>query len=168
MRHKFKEKVMMRVAIAMSALSTCQSKHVGAVIVKNGRIISSGYNGVPAHMEHCSDIVFATRQEHSEWSERHETHAEMNAILNAAKEGVSIDLSDMYVTMSPCWNCCKHAKSAGIKRIFYLEKYDRVKDDLETMQKTFNISIEQLEVGYENERQEDSPRTTIWCDSDQS
>lgn len=103
--------------------STCLRRHVGAVIVKDKRILATGYNGAPSNTPHC-DKTGCYRQENNIPSgERAElcrgTHAEQNAMLQAAYHGVSIKDSTMYVTLQPCILCAKMAINAGVNRIVF-------------------------------------------------
>lgn len=121
--------VFMKTAFLFAEKSHCVSHHVGAVIVKNRRIIVTGYNGTPEGLGNCDnhfDPENFDRAEHHVWSKDNEVHAEMNAIAFAAKNEVNIDGADMYVTISPCNDCLKNAIPAGIKNIYYLYLYDKV------------------------------------------
>ena len=117
----------MKTALLLSQESKCVSKKVGAIIVKEGRIISIGYNGTPAGYENCSDHFNSDfdREAHHEWSNSHEIHAEMSCLLYAAKNGISIDNSVIYVTLQPCQHCLKNLIQSGITRIYYLFSYDK-------------------------------------------
>lgn len=136
----------MKTAFLFSAESKCLSKHVGAIIVKNNRIISTGVNGTPPDLPNCDDyfkklyrkrnlqISFEEwiktpewRKEHTLWSDDNELHAEMNAIDFSAKEGREIEGSDIYVTISPCNHCLKNITMTGIQNVYYLYLYDRIK-----------------------------------------
>ena len=128
----------MDIATRCSEMSYAVRAKVGAVIVKNGAIISHGWNGMPAGMpnecEYEKDGVLVTRN--------HVMHAEENAILKATKSGVSLDMADIYVTLSPCINCARMCYGAGIKRIFYKEPY---KDNAgEAFYHQFYLPCEQL------------------------
>ena len=90
-----------------------------AVIVRNRTILSTGYNGSIRGMPHCSDVGHMMEDGHCVAT----IHAEANAIIQAAKNGVTIDGGDCYVTASPCWNCFKQLANAGITRICYGEFY---------------------------------------------
>lgn len=119
-----------KTAFLLAENSNCVSHHVGAVIVKDNRIISMGYNGAPPGLPNCSDIFNKTdfiREEHSKWSADNEIHAEMNALMFAAKHNVEVDGCDLYATISPCNDCLKNITMSGIKNVYYLYKYDRVK-----------------------------------------
>ena len=109
----------MNIARAAATRSTCNRKHVGAVIVRDKSILSTGYNGSIKGMPHCTEVGCDIENGHCVAT----VHAEANAIIQAAKHGVCIDDADIYVTASPCWNCFKLIANSGIKRIFYGEFY---------------------------------------------
>jgi dCMP deaminase len=109
----------MRIAREVSGRSTCDRKHVGAVIVRDRNILSTGYNGSIAGMPHCDDAGHMMEGGHCVAT----IHAEANAILQAAKNGVMIDRASVYVSASPCWNCFKLLANAGISRICFGEFY---------------------------------------------
>ena len=109
----------MDIAIMVSTRSTCSRKHIGAVIVKNKTILSTGYNGSIRGRPHCSEIGCDMENGHCIAT----IHAEANAIIQAAKNGVAIDSSEIYTTASPCWNCFKLIANSGIKKIYYGEFY---------------------------------------------
>ena len=108
--------------------STCLRRKVGAIIVKDKRILSTGYNGAPRGIRNCLEIGTCLRQELKVPSgQRHEIcralHAEQNAIIQAAYYGVQIADSYLYSTTQPCILCTKMLINAGIKRIYYYEEY---------------------------------------------
>jgi dCMP deaminase len=109
----------MRIAIQAAARSTCDRKYVGAVIVRDKTILSTGYNGSIRGLPHCDDIGHMLENSHCIAT----VHAEANAIIQAAKNGTAIDGADIYITASPCWSCFKLIANSGIKRILYLEFY---------------------------------------------
>jgi len=109
----------MQIATQVATRSTCDRKHVGAVIVRDKTILSTGYNGSVRGMPHCDDVGHMMENTHCIAT----VHAEANAIIQAAKNGTAIDGADIYVTASPCWNCFKLIANSGIRRIFYLEFY---------------------------------------------
>ena len=109
----------MSIAQVVATRSTCHRKYVGAVIVKNRTILSTGYNGSIRGMPHCIDVGHMMESGHCVAT----IHAEANAIIQAAKNGVMIDGSTIYVTASPCWNCFKQCANAGVRRICYAEFY---------------------------------------------
>jgi dCMP deaminase len=109
----------MAIARVVASRSTCDRKFVGAVIVRDRTILSTGYNGSIRGMPHCSEVGHLMEDNHCVAT----IHAECNAIIQAAKNGVSIDGAGVYVTASPCWNCFKTITNAGIRRIVYGEFY---------------------------------------------
>jgi dCMP deaminase len=109
----------MNIAQVVATRSTCPRKYVGAVIVRNRTILSTGYNGSIRGMPHCSDVGHMMEDNHCVAT----IHAEANAIIQAARNGVMIEGADVYVTASPCWNCFKQIANAGVRRIVYGEFY---------------------------------------------
>ena len=107
------------IAKEVGTLSHCTRSKVGAVLVKDGNVISFGYNGTPAGMDNGCEENDVTKDE--------VIHAEMNAILKAAKSGNAVDGSTLYLSLSPCQNCCKLIIQSGIKRVVYLEGYRDLK-----------------------------------------
>ena len=108
--------------------STCTRAKVGAVIVRDKNILATGYNGAPAGLPHCSEVGCLIYQSKTPIGETEENcyrtiHAEINAIAQAAKNGVSIRDADIYVTHTPCIHCLKVLINTGIKRIFYEKEY---------------------------------------------
>lgn len=97
-------------------LSHCNRKQVGALIVKNGMIISDGYNGTPTGFDNCCE----TDYNETHW---YVIHGEANAILKCAKYGHSCDGATLYQTHSPCKDCSKLILQSGIKKLVYLEDY---------------------------------------------
>jgi len=135
------------IAKEIASASKCVSKQVGAVIVKDGRILSTGYNGTPPGYTNCTDHWDGEyTKDHHEWSKTYEIHAEMNAIIWAAREGISINGATIYVTLEPCSDCSKNIIASGIKRIVYDKSYEHTNSDLVTKFITDNnVSIEKLE-----------------------
>ncbi|MCQ4725258.1 dCMP deaminase family protein [Anaerotignum faecicola] len=118
----------MEIAEIVKTRSTCLRRQVGAVIVKDNRIITTGYNGAPSGTHHCTDVGTCQRIELNVPSgERHELcralHAEQNAIIQAANIGVSTEGATLYVTLQPCVICAKMSINAGIKKIVYKGAY---------------------------------------------
>ena len=118
----------MEIAEIVKTRSTCLRRQVGAVIVKDKRIITTGYNGAPSGTHHCTDVGTCQRIELNVPSgERHELcralHAEQNAIIQAANIGVSTEGATLYVTLQPCVICAKMSINAGIKKIVYKGAY---------------------------------------------
>jgi dCMP deaminase len=107
--------------------STCLRRQVGAVIVKDKRILTTGYNGAPKGMKHCSELGCVRELEDVPPGERHELcrgiHAEQNAIVQAAAFGVSIQDSTLYCTHFPCVLCTKLLINAGVRRLVVEQPY---------------------------------------------
>jgi dCMP deaminase len=103
----------------VASRSTCNRKFVGAVIVRDKTILSTGYNGSIRKLEHCDEVGHMMENDHCVAT----IHAEANAILQAAKNGVCIDGATIYTTASPCWICFKFIANAGIRRICFAEFY---------------------------------------------
>jgi dCMP deaminase len=117
----------MGIARLAATRSTCLRRQVGAVIVKDKKILTTGYNGAPSGLKHCLDIGCLRDKLKIPSGERHElcraTHAEQNAIVQAALFGASIDGATMYSTTQPCILCTKLIINAGIKRIVIQHSY---------------------------------------------
>jgi dCMP deaminase len=109
----------MNIAHEAATRSTCDRKHVGAVIVREKTILSTGYNGSVRGMPHCDDAGHDLENGHCVAT----IHAEANAIIQAARNGVNINDAELYTTASPCWSCFKLIANSGIKRIYYGEFY---------------------------------------------
>ena len=136
----------LNIAKEISSASKCVSKQVGAVIVKNGRILSTGYNGTPSGFTNCCDHWNGEyTSQHHEWSKTYEIHAEMNAIIWAAREGISIKDATIYVTLEPCSDCSKNLIASGVKRIVYAKSYEHTDSSKITQFLEDNgVEIEQL------------------------
>ena len=134
------------IAKEIAAASKCVSKQVGAVIVKDGRILSTWYNGTPAGYENCNDHWNGEyTKDHHEWSKTYEIHAEMNALIWAARKGISIEGATIYVTLEPCADCSKNLIAAGVKRIVYNKGYEHTNSDIVTQFiKDNGVVIEQI------------------------
>jgi len=115
------------IAKLVSSRSTCLRRDVGAVVVKNKQVLTTGYNGVPAGVRHCDEVGCMREQMSVPSGERHELcralHAEQNAFLQAARHGISLDGATMYMTTQPCSICAKMIINAGIKKIIYEGDY---------------------------------------------
>jgi len=115
----------------VSSRSTCLRRKVGAVIVKDKRVLSTGYNGSPKGTRHCEELGCIRVQMNVPSGTRHElcrgVHAEQNAVTQAAYFGVSVDGASIYTTTYPCSMCAKILINAGIREIIYSEGYS---DDL--------------------------------------
>ncbi|MDP7484283.1 MAG: dCMP deaminase family protein [Candidatus Marinimicrobia bacterium] len=120
------EEYFMNIAGEVATRSTCDRKHIGAVIVRDKNILATGYNGSIRGLAHCSDAGHEMENDHCVRT----IHAEANAIVQAARNGVRIKNSEIYVTASPCYDCFKMIANAGITAIYYAEFYrdDRIKE----------------------------------------
>ncbi len=107
--------------------STCLRRHVGALLVKNRQILSTGYNGAPSGLVHCGERGCLRDRLQIPSGQRAElcraVHAEQNAMIQAARHGVSVEGGTLYVTTQPCVLCTKLAINAGIRRIVYRGEY---------------------------------------------
>lgn len=117
----------MEIAELVASRSTCLRRKVGAVIVKERRILTTGYNGAPRGLAHC-EVTGCLREKLGIPSGKHQElcrglHAEQNAIIQAAMHGISIQNSHIYCTDQPCITCVKMIINAGIVKIFYLKSY---------------------------------------------
>lgn len=109
----------MNIAREVATRSTCDRKFVGAVVVRDRSILATGYNGSIKGLPHCDEEGHLMEEGHCVRT----VHAEANAIVQAAKNGMRIDGADIYVTASPCWGCFRLIANAGIGRIVFGEFY---------------------------------------------
>jgi len=116
-----------KIAALVSERSTCLRHHVGAIIVKDRRILTTGYNGAPAGTKDCLELGCLRNQLGIPSGERHEIcraiHAEQNAIIQAAKYGIDVSGATIYCTHTPCIICAKMMINAGIKKIVTYGNY---------------------------------------------
>jgi dCMP deaminase len=109
----------MNIATQVATRSTCSRKHVGAVIERDKIILATGYNGSIRGLDHCDDVGHLMEEGHCVRT----VHAEANAIVQAARNGVRLEKASIYVTASPCFNCFKLIANSGITRIIFGEFY---------------------------------------------
>ena len=109
----------MAIAEQVATRSTCDRKHIGAVIVRDKTILSTGYNGSLRGAPHCDEAGHDMDNDHCVRT----VHAEANAVAQAAKNGVAIDGADLYVTASPCLTCFKLVANCGVKAVYFKEFY---------------------------------------------
>lgn len=128
-----RSELLMQVAELYAQRSSCTRGHVGAVIVRDGRIISAGYNGAPPGMAHCLDVG-CEELEGVEGCVR-TIHAEANALIFAAKHGVATDEATMHCTHCPCLNCAQLIVGAGILKVIYKNDY-RITDGLDLLRRS--------------------------------
>ncbi len=138
----------MEIAMLVSRRSTCLRRQVGAVVVKERNILSTGYNGAPSGITHCEVTGCLREKLNVPSGERHELcrglHAEQNAIIQAAYHGTAIKDSVLYCTNLPCSICSKMIINAGIKKIIYKDGYmDKLAEEMITES---GIEIERLEL----------------------
>lgn len=156
------DQMYLRMADILAEKSKCISHKIACLIVNDGRIIAAGYNGTPAGYQNCCDRYIGKltegtwdRKEHHEWSLKYETHAEMNAILFAARKGISIEGSTLYSTTQPCWQCTKNLAASGITRIVFSRPYDAMAwystSDTEVNEFLMTMGIEYYHVPIESD-----------------
>ena len=134
------DRYFMNIARVVATRATCDRKHVGAVLVKDKTILSTGYNGSIRGLAHCSEVGHMMEDNHCVRT----VHAEANAIIQAAKNGVAIDGATIYTTASPCWPCFKLIANAGCRRIVFGEFYrdERIFEHAQAL----SIELVELEV----------------------
>lgn len=142
-----KDKYFMKIAEVISQRSTCIKRKIGAILVKDSHIISTGYNGAPPGFKHCTPEICVRRDLKS--GERPElcrgVHAEINCIIQAAIHGTSIKgNTTLYSTMFPCMSCLKLIINAGIKKLVYLEGYNMENKVKEDLLKESNLIVQQF------------------------
>jgi dCMP deaminase len=119
-RHRLSwDQYFMTIAQVVASRSTCDRKHVGAVIVRDRTLLSTGYNGSVRGMPHCDEVGHQMENDHCVAT----IHAEANALVQAARNGVNISGAAIYITASPCWSCFKLIANAGIGAIYFGEFY---------------------------------------------
>ena len=118
----------MNITILVAQRTTCTRRGVGAVIVKDKRILSTGYNGAPSGIRHCAEVGCMRERLNVPSGQRHELcrgiHAEQNAIIQAAYHGVSVKGATVYCTNQPCSICAKMIINAGLQKICYQSGYE--------------------------------------------
>ncbi len=145
----------MGLAIAVRTRASCLGSRVGAVIVKDARVLSTGYNGTPSKMKNCTDGG-CERCAHPEKFEAGSgydlcicVHAEQNCLLSAARFGISVAGGTVYTTMRPCFGCTKELLQAGVVRCVYVHDWHHPKPEFqaeyEAIQARLPGGIEQLE-----------------------
>ncbi|MHA2292024.1 MAG: deoxycytidylate deaminase [Candidatus Hodarchaeales archaeon] len=143
------ESYFMNIAKQVATRSTCDRKHVGAVIVRDKTILSTGYNGSIRSLPHCDEVGHIIEEDHCIQT----VHAEANAIAQAAKNGVNVDQSEIYITATPCWTCFKLLANSGIIKVVYGELY---KDKRKRMVNAANLADIELK-HFKKNREEKKP-----------
>src|SRR5699024_2185824 len=126
-------------AKVVSLRSTCTRLEVGAILVRNNRIIASGYNGSVDDSSHCIDDGCLVVNNHCVRT----VHAEMNALIQCARFGVATEGTELYVTHFPCLQCAKHIVQAGIGKIYYETDYRNDEIAIQLFEEA-NIAVEQV------------------------
>jgi len=144
----------MNITNLVAERSTCLRRAVGAVLVKDKRLLSTGYNGAPSNLKHCSEVGCLREQMGIESGKMHELcrgiHAEQNAIIQAAYHGVSVKGAVIYCTNQPCSICARMIINAGIVKIYYQSGYaDSLAKELLA---EANIELKQIESDDQGER----------------
>ena len=131
----------MDITLDVSRRATCLRAHVGAIIVKDKRILTTGYNGAPKGLPHCLDEGCEIVDGHCVRS----LHAEQNAIIQAAQHGISLSGGTIYTTHQPCHTCAKMIINAGLERVVYAGHYP----DERAMKylKTAGVQVDHLDLG---------------------
>ena len=135
------ERYFMNLAIQAATRSTCPRKSVGAVIVRDKTVLSTGYNGSVRGAPHCTEVGCLMENDHCVRT----VHAEANALVQAAHNGVRLEGAEIYVTASPCFNCFKLIVNAGIRRVCFGEFY---RDD-KVLRFADDLGIEMVHLGLE-------------------
>ena len=141
------EEYYMQMAILVSKRSSCLRRQVGSVLVKDNRVISTGYNGSPSGITNCYERGYCIREKAEQGMNLdmcYAQHSEMNCISVCAKQGISCEGATLYVTLSPCFECAKMIIQAGIKRVCYGEKY-RDLSGIDFLIKN-NIEVEYIQI----------------------
>lgn len=140
------DKNFINICIEVAKWSKCVSRQVWAVIVNDNRILSTWYNWTPAWYINCREFFkWVHNEHHHDWAAKYEIHAEMNAILWAARNWVAIEWSTIYCTYQPCFDCTKNIIWSGIKRIVYKDKYKHYTwDEAEQFIRDNNCEIVQI------------------------
>ncbi len=150
----------MNIAMSVRRKANCIGRKVGAVLVKENRIISTGYNGTPAGYENCLEGGCVRCSKKQEFKGRHYdicicVHAEQNALITAAKFGIATQGAIIFSTLRPCFNCTKEMLQAGVKEVYYLHEIGEIHEDedirnmYQEIQSKFSI-IEQIKLADED------------------
>jgi dCMP deaminase len=137
----------MNLAVQAATRSTCPRKHVGAIIVRDKTILSTGYNGSIRGAPHCTEVGCLIDNGHCVRT----VHAEANALVQAARNGVRLEGSEIYVTASPCFNCFKLIANAGIRVVHYGEFYR----DERVLEFARQANIEMVHLGLEESAEDE-------------
>ena len=133
----------MEITFQVARRSTCPRAAVGAVIVRDKTVLSTGYNGSIRGAPHCTEAGCLMDNDHCIRT----VHAEANALIQAARHGIRLEEAQIYVTASPCFNCFKLITNAGIRSIFFAEFYR----DEKVLKFAEELGIEMIDLGLEDE-----------------
>jgi dCMP deaminase len=126
----------MGIALAVRARANCVGNRVGAILVREDRIISTGYNGTPQHMTNCDEggCERCSNRDKYPGATGYDVcicvHAEQNSLLSAARFGIPVEGAVLYTTMRPCFNCAKELVQARVHAVYYLHDWKHPDDDL--------------------------------------
>mgnify|MGYP006285067709 CR=1 FL=1 len=141
----------MEITREVATRSTCLRRHVGAIVVRDKRILATGYNGPPRGLPHCEDVGCLREQRQVPSGERHELcrglHAEMNVLIQAARFGINIDGGTLYCTNHPCVLCAKMIINSGIREVVIDADYPD--EDAKAMLKAAGVVTRVFEAGQE-------------------
>jgi dCMP deaminase len=150
------DEYLMGIAMAVRKRANCVGNRVGALIAKDRRIVSTGYNGTPRNLPNCLEggcLRCANRASHPPGTSYDLcicVHAEQNALLAAARFGIAVEGGDLYTTMQPCFSCMKEMLQAGIERVFYLHEWKHpdaaYRAEYEKLQSRFLQGVRRLEM----------------------
>lgn len=127
-----------QVSLLVATRSTCPRRQVGAVLVRDHRIIATGYNGAPSGQPHCLDVGCLIEGGHCVRT----IHAELNALLQCARYGIATDGVDLVCTDMPCRNCARALLQAGIAHIYYIRPYE----SRETLELTASTALQLIQL----------------------
>jgi dCMP deaminase len=157
----------MLVALAVRERANCKGRKVGAIFVKDNRIIGTGYNGTSEGMTNCEDGGCIRCEKYRDTGELYDkcicVHAEQNAMVTAARFGHSVESSVIYTTLQPCFTCLKEFLQAKVKKIYYLESLFKPKKPKDQKEKDF---IEQYNImlsRFEKMPEKIDPKNLIPC-----
>lgn len=145
----------MRIAMAVRARANCLGNRVGAIIVRENRIIATGYNGTPSGMQNCLEGGCHRCSSRKEYPAGVGydlcicVHAEQNALLSAARFGIPVQGGAMYTTLQPCFGCIKEMLQAKIDQVFYLHEWkpsERSKEEYERILSFFLKGVQKLDI----------------------
>ena len=133
----------MGIAMAVRRRANCTGNRVGAILVRDARVVATGYNGTPTGVTNCEDggCERCNHRERYPSGQAYDlclcVHAEQNALLMAAKAGIAVDGATLYTTMRPCFGCAKEALQAGVKKVVYLHDWRHPDDAIRAAYEKF-------------------------------